>query len=823
MTPLRVFDSRDGTGPIPGGCTAVVALQSTLPPQATAVGLEIIAVNATDNGWITAYPCGGPRPFASNVNPQEGDVNSNLVVSPLPSTGNVCVFTSVTTDLVIDVEGWFGPAGLSFHGVSPARVLDTRTSLRPDGGTGPLEADTVVEIPIAGLGSVPAGAGAIAVNLTVVDTGSSGWLTAYPCSATRPLASHGNYLAGDVRASQTIVGLDGGGRLCVYTSAMTDLIVDVSGWFGGTDGVRLVPMTETRVLDTRSATNGPPAPIVAGQVFAFDASLGGTVPVGASTVLDVVVTQAAGPGYLTFYPCDAPLPPTSTVNVMFGGEATNAAVVPVGTSGLVCVFSSVTTHLVVDVLGSFGPAGALRGLDVSPGPLTPAFSPDAHDYGVICSPGTNQWTVSANSVPNATVNIGGADSNGNVMTSENSAVVVSVTEASGSTEEYWIRCLPSDFPVFTIDRPDDPGPGWYLLATGFTGGATYAVILDEHGAVVWYHKTPAVVINFERLSNGDLAWTQLLGQAFGTNPDGAYEEHAIDGSLVHLWQTVGSPTDQHEFVLLPNGNGLLGTYPVRTGVDVSALGPGFTSPASVVDAVIQEIRPDGSLAWEWRSEDHIAVAETEAQRDGVPIVFNIPAGKVIDLIHLNSLDFDAASGDVIMSARHLDAVLRIRRNPGQPDDGKVLWKLGGNAPTDPATLHFTLVNDPVGGPARQHDARLVAGGFLTMFDDQSGRPASSPSRGVEYLLNPGAGTATLVWQYPHPDGAQAQALGSTRDQSDGSVVIGWGAVPPLFTEVGPSGNLVLQLDQVPPGIGYRVIKEPPASFSRDVLHTKAGL
>src|SRR5262249_45296501 len=143
------------------------------------------------------------------------------------------------------------------------------------------------------------------------------------------------------------------GRVCVYTSALTDLIVDVSGWFAGTDGVRLVPMTETRVLDTRRHTSGPAVPIEAGEGLAFHPPGAGTRPVGASAVLDVVATQAAGPGYVTLYACDSPVPLTSTVNIMFGSDATNAAVVPLGTSGLVCVFSSVTTHLVVDVLASF--------------------------------------------------------------------------------------------------------------------------------------------------------------------------------------------------------------------------------------------------------------------------------------------------------------------------------------------------------------------------------------------------------------------------------------------------------------------------------------
>ena len=132
----------------------------------------------------------------------------NLVLVPVRSNRSVCLYTSVTTHFVVDVEGWFGPGGQSFHSVVQTRVLDTRTSLRPDGGTGPLKANQVAVIPIAGLAPVPSGATAVAVNLTVAGTAAPGHLTAFPCSAGLPLASHGNYHANDVRANQVIVGLD---------------------------------------------------------------------------------------------------------------------------------------------------------------------------------------------------------------------------------------------------------------------------------------------------------------------------------------------------------------------------------------------------------------------------------------------------------------------------------------------------------------------------------------------------------------------------------------------------------------------------------------
>jgi hypothetical protein len=435
--------------------------------------------------------------------------------------------------------------------------------------------------------------------------------------------------------------------------------------------------------------------------------------------------------------------------------------------------------------------------------------------------------VTTVAVPGATVTIAGADPGGNVSVNENQAVVVTVTLANATSDQYWIRCLPHDFPVLSVDRPDDPTPGYYLFGT-FGGSAGYAIILDDHGAPVWYHQTTSGgAINVNLLANGDVIWSPPLGTAFGTNPSGAIQEHALDGTLVRTWSTVATPTDHHDFVPLANGDMLLASYHYRADVDVTALtgcAPGQT--ANVEDAWLQEIRPDGTVAWEWHSEDHINLTETlPAGPCGTDLTFgpgfdsNLPAS-VIDLLHVNSLDLDPMTGNVIVSGRHLNAAFEIRRDPGQPNDGKIVWKLGGDAPTDPATLHFTVVGDPLGGPVRQHDVRLLANGHLTMFDNESG--VTSP-RAVEYALDPDAATATLVWQHGRSDSSQTFGLGSVRRQDDGSTVIGWGALPPILTDIGPLGDVTLEVSQDPFANNYRTIKVPAARLNLATLRADAGL
>jgi hypothetical protein len=76
--------------------------------------------------------------------------------------------------------------------------------------------------------TVPGGASAAAVSVTVVSPSGAGYLTVAPCGTT-PLASAVNYVAGDLVTNLASTGLDRSGRLCVTTSDATDVVVDLVG------------------------------------------------------------------------------------------------------------------------------------------------------------------------------------------------------------------------------------------------------------------------------------------------------------------------------------------------------------------------------------------------------------------------------------------------------------------------------------------------------------------------------------------------------------------------------------------------------------------
>ena len=85
-----------------------------------------------------------------------------------------------------------------------------------------------------------------------------------------------------------------------------------------------------------------------------------------------------------------------------------------------------------------------------------------------------------------------------VTVGEGQAAVVKATAGA----DYWIRCLPHDFPTLQVSKPGNPPDGYYLTgnATGSptTGSGTYAMILDPHG-------TPGEVEIFGRWVGGRVA------------------------------------------------------------------------------------------------------------------------------------------------------------------------------------------------------------------------------------------------------------------------------------------------------------------------------
>ncbi|MGD9752457.1 MAG: hypothetical protein AB7W59_15835 [Acidimicrobiia bacterium] len=378
VDPVRVLDTRDGTGVAdrrvgPLGAGQVIELHVSgvggVPATgAGAVVLNVTATGSTDAGFVTVYPCGQPRPLASNLNFRRGADVANQVTAKIGDGGDVCLFTAVRTDLVADLSGWYtddfaAVPGFFSEQLTPARVIDTRdgTGLgaRP---AGQLAAGEVLALTVAGTGGVPADADVRAVTMNVTATGATegGFLTVFPCDRPRPWTSNVNVEAG----SSTVANLatsrvSAAGQVCFYAAVPTDLVVDLQGYFSPTASASFNPMSPVRVLDTRDGTgvvDSRPARLRAGEVIEVQvAGLNGVPADARAVLLNVTITDAAGAGYVTAWPCGQPRPLASFLNHVRGVDRANLTPVRVGDGGKVCLFVHASTEAVADLNGYYSP------------------------------------------------------------------------------------------------------------------------------------------------------------------------------------------------------------------------------------------------------------------------------------------------------------------------------------------------------------------------------------------------------------------------------------------------------------------------------------
>src|SRR5205085_2713112 len=84
-----------------------VAGRGGVPGDASAAVLNITAVEARSSGYFTVFPCGAAQPNASSVNYAAGETIPNAVLTRLGDGGKVCIYSYGTTDLLVDVNGYF--------------------------------------------------------------------------------------------------------------------------------------------------------------------------------------------------------------------------------------------------------------------------------------------------------------------------------------------------------------------------------------------------------------------------------------------------------------------------------------------------------------------------------------------------------------------------------------------------------------------------------------------------------------------------------------------------------------------------------------------
>ena len=392
QTAARLLDTRlglatvdaqfAGIGPIAAGETVSVTVlgRGGVPSSGVgAVALNVTVTNPTGAGFLSVYPSGVPRPYASNVNFGVGQTIANMALVPVSADGQVVLFNSGgSTDVVIDVLGWF-PSGSSFTGLTPARVLESRSGLPTvDGflsGVGALGARAIANVGILGRGGVPlSGVSAVVLNVTVTEPTSAGYLAVFPAGGTLPATSNLNFAVGQTVANMVVVPVDANGLVSILNASggTAEVVADVLGWLP--IGASFSGLTPSRLMDSRVAhlttdgRFGGGGALGPGNTFNLVIAGRAGMPTGdlGAVALNVTVTNPTSAGFVTIFPQGAARPLASNLNVVAGQTIANMVIVPVGHSGQVSIFNSAgNSDVIVDVLGWF------------PNPTIPATS-----YGV---------------------------------------------------------------------------------------------------------------------------------------------------------------------------------------------------------------------------------------------------------------------------------------------------------------------------------------------------------------------------------------------------------------------------------------------------------
>jgi len=372
VPPCRLADTRKSS-PIQGGTSQVfnvplLALMNpncgfAVPSNAIAYSLNVTVVPPHQNQlhFLTIWPAGRAQPYVSTMNSQDGRTKANAAIVPAGAANAVSVYVTDTTDVVLDINGYFVPSvsqTLKFIPLPPCRVVDTRDATKPQ-GLGPpfLGAMETRSLPILsspcfqGLAVQPQ---VYSFNVTVTPNPGNQplyFLALWPSGPLPTVSTLNNGTAAGAVANAAIVPADTNGNINVYASNSTDVVIDVNGYFGTPGEYSYYATAPCRAFDSRN-NNGQPfkneimvpiagspcAPSSTAKAYVFNATV---VPQGTL-------------GFLTLWPDGENQPLVSTLNAYDGLVTSNMAVVP-NLDGITDAYATNYTHLVLDLLGYFAP------------------------------------------------------------------------------------------------------------------------------------------------------------------------------------------------------------------------------------------------------------------------------------------------------------------------------------------------------------------------------------------------------------------------------------------------------------------------------------
>ncbi|MGD9998602.1 MAG: TolB family protein [Ilumatobacteraceae bacterium] len=368
ITPQRLVDTRIGLGvPLQRLQTATsMDVQVTgrlgIPSNATAVVANVTAVDASGPGYLQVLPTGRAAFGSSSTLNVDlvGQTIPNATFAPLGDGGRLTVYAIFTTDVVVDIFGYFTPAATSSAGrlvpLTPQRILDTRVGL--------------------------------------------GWTPPTPPAApTSPGPSSPPGNPGDAKDC---------GDFATYqdSKAWFDTYFpfygDVANLDSDDDGIPCETLPgHPNVFRTHA--------VGAATVISLQVAGRGGVPTSgvSAVVMNVTAVEPFGPGFVQVAPTPVVAGTSSNLNTAPGRTTANLVVVPLGPGGTVDLYTTSPADLLADVVGYFTDASApisSVGLFV---PISPDRQLDSRPGAAGPLPIGTITTIDVNDVANGAIAIAG--------------------------------------------------------------------------------------------------------------------------------------------------------------------------------------------------------------------------------------------------------------------------------------------------------------------------------------------------------------------------------------------------------------------------------
>ncbi|MFF2659619.1 hypothetical protein ACFVUH_19910 [Kitasatospora sp. NPDC058032] len=365
VSPSRILNTVLGVGAPAGrvGQGGVVPLQVAgaggVPVTgATAVVMNVTAVNPTRNSAVSAYPSGQKVPDLPTVSFAAGQNVTNLVTVPL-ANGRVDLRNAWgEVDLGVDVVGYYTDSttqGSLLSPVSPTRILNTVLGVgAPAGRVG---WGGVVPLKVTGVAGVPtSGVTAVVMSVTAVNPTRTGFVTAYPHGESVPDASVVNFAAGQNVSNLVTVPVGADGRVDLYNAwGEIDLGVDIVGYYGAS-GATYSPANLVRLLDTRTG-EGARIGALGGNGDLLSVRVDGVEGVPStgvtSVLMNVTVVWPTNTSFLTVFPHGQERPDASNINYRPGEVVSTLVMVPVVDGRVSFANQWGGTDVVADLIGWF--------------------------------------------------------------------------------------------------------------------------------------------------------------------------------------------------------------------------------------------------------------------------------------------------------------------------------------------------------------------------------------------------------------------------------------------------------------------------------------